>query len=357
MKSMLDYVSLEGEFYKSVLEEKEYLFNKIEKIEQSKIKNIKNVVIYATGSSSNAAFAARPFMSQILQLPVYIEEPSIAANYMLLHDETTLYIAISQGGHSFSTINMVENLESRGATVLTITSDMESPIAKRANNVINMGMPIEEMPYVTAGYSVTILDLMLISLVIGQSTGKVTDEDNEKYISEFVRIANLLPEVIKKSNLWYEENKQVFLNSERMIFIGYGAAYGVAREGETKITETVRITAQGKELEEYMHGPYLGLHAEDTIFFVDPNGRLHDRANKLRVFLSKHVSNVFNIYANENKENTSNLNLDIETDELISSLFMTIPIHLLSYYLSQEKGNNLEVSAFPEFDEITKSKI
>ena len=48
-----------------------------------------------------------------------------------------------------------------------------------------------------------------------------------------------------------------------------------------------------------MHGPYLGLHAEDIIVFIEPNGKLADRAQLLRKFLKQHVNHVYTIYANQ----------------------------------------------------------
>ena len=59
--------------------------------------------------------------------------------------------------------------------------------------------------------------------------------------------------------------------------------------------------------------------------------------------------------SNNLKEEDLCLNVDI--DELYASLFMTVPIHLLSYQVSRLKGHNLEKSTYPEFDEITSSKI
>ena len=51
------------------------------------------------------------------------------------------------------------------------------------------------------------------------------------------------------------------------------------------------------------------------------------------------------------------LSLEVEADELFAALYMTIPVHLLAYRLSKEKGHDLEHSAYPDFDQITSSKI
>lgn len=354
MKSIKDYVNLEQRFYNDILENKDSLYG--DQFDKTILHNISNIVIFATGSSSNAAYSALPFMSKTTGLPVYIEEPSIAANYLLNFNDDTLYLAITQGGHSYSIINLVEKFEKNGKKIFTLTSDESSPAYKVSDHVLSMGMPVEEMPYVSAGYSVTILDLMLISMRIGNILGNLSDKVEQDFLADIKGITSKIPDVINRSNSWINENIDVFNEAKRMVWIGYGATYGVAREGETKVTETVGISSWGKELEEYMHGPYLGLHNDDVIIFIDPNGVLENRVNRLQKFLGLYDENVYTINS-VNKYHKKDLDLDVTCNELLASLYMTIPVHLLSFKLSQLKDNDLEKSAYPEFDKITESKI
>ena len=355
MKSIEDYVHLEPKYYEAVLQNYADLFAKqIAQINH----NITNVVIYATGSSSNAAYGALPFMSNILKMPVKIEEPSIAENYLLHVEPNSLCIAISQGGHSYSVVKIIQRLQDAGNTVFALTSELDSPVAQISQHVLNMGMPIEEMPYVSAGYSVEILDLMLLAMLIAQKIGKLSSVEFTKLLAEIKSIVLKMPEVINSASNWVENNISNFATAKRLVFIGYGATYGVSREGETKTTEAVRINSWGKELEEYMHGPYLGLNADDFIICIDPMGKLHDRMDLLKQFLNKHVKNVYTIYSGKDQsEATNDLSLGITTNELLTSLFMTVPVHLLAYKLSQVKKIDLQHSAYPDFDKITASKI
>ena len=355
MKSIEDYVHLEPKYYEAVLQNYEDLFAKqIAQVNH----NITNVVIYATGSSSNAAYGALPFMSNILKMPVKIEEPSIAENYLLHVEPNSLCIAISQGGHSYSVVKIIQRLQDVGNTVFALTSELDSPVGKVCQHVLDMGMPIEEMPYVSAGYSVEILDLMLLAMLIAQKIGKLSSVEFTKLLAEIKSIVLKMPEVINSASNWVENNISNFATAKRLVFIGYGATYGVSREGETKTTEAVRINSWGKELEEYMHGPYLGLNADDFIICIDPMGKLHDRMDLLKQFLNKHVKNVYTIYSGKDQSEAANdLSLGITTNELLTSLFMTVPVHLLAYKLSQVKKIDLQHSAYPDFDEITASKI
>lgn len=356
MKSIEDYVNLEPSFYQGVLDHYDDLF--VSTVKDVEVTKIDNIVIYATGSSSNAAYGALPFMSKVLGLPVQIQEPSISENYLMNVSENSLSIAISQGGHSYSVVELVQRLQQAGHVVFSLTSELDSPLAEISDHVLSMGMPVEEMPYVSAGYSVVILDLILISLTIARQKGQLSEKEIKDYLQQIDQIVEDLPSIISKSTEWVTKQLPIFSNAKRLSFVGYGATYGVAREGETKITEAVRISAWGKELEEYMHGPYLGLHNEDIVIFIEPNGKLAERSGLLKKFLNQHIQHVYTIYANHNQSLLEHdLELDLEIDELLASLFMTIPVHLLAYRLSQEKGIDLQHSAYPDFDKITSSKI
>ncbi|WP_294956072.1 SIS domain-containing protein [uncultured Lactobacillus sp.] len=358
MKSMSYYVNSEASVYKQIRTNYQELLKPMINSFKTNETKYKSIVIFATGSSSNAAYGALPLMTERLGIPVYVEEPSIAANYQNHFQDDILYIAISQGGHSASTIKVVKELLAKKITVFVLTSDLNSPIAKTGAQLIEMGMGIEEMPYVTLGYSVTILLLILFAIEVAHQTKRLSSKGYEKDIKEIDRIIENLPHIVQQSERWAD--RYVNENSElkRIYFIGYGAAYGVAREGETKITETVHITAQGKELEEYMHGPYIGMHASDRFIFIEPQGKLEGRAKKLQHFLRLHAKHVTVIASyNCTNDEVDSLNLKTDVNELLTSLFMTIPIHLLAYKLAKAREINLEVPAYPEFDEITKSKL
>lgn len=353
MKSMIDYVESEKKINESIInsfslsDELKHVITK---------KAYKDIVIYATGSSSNAAQSASIFVQTILNIPVYIKEPSLGMNYEQHWNSDTLYIAISQGGHSYSTIELVNTLERNNIEVFVITSDLNSPIAKSGKHIIDIGMGIEEMPYVTAGYTATILILWLLALSIASEKKIISQTTKNQHIVNIKDTIVLADYVIEATRTWFEKNKSELLNKKRYVFIGYGSCYGVAKEAETKFTEILHLPAHGHELEEYMHGPYLGLQKQDALFLLDPSGKLSQRTLLLRQFLNKHMHRTYMV-SNQGDRETDDLILNISVDENLSPIIFTIPFHIISYYLSQEKGIDLTKSYYPDFDEITQSKI
>lgn len=352
MKSMLDYIKEETSINESILKN----LNLSEFIYKTKNNKYRDVVIYATGSSSNAATSAYIFMEKVLKMPVYIKEPSIAMNYETNLNKDSLYIAISQGGHSSSTIELVEQFQDKKLEIFAITSDLKSPIAEVSENLIDLAMGVEEVPYVTAGYTATILVLWLLSLEFAEANKIISPEKKIGYIEEIKQTISLADEVINTTDQWFAKYREELLIKNRYVFIGYGSCYGVACEAETKFTELLHLAAHGHELEEYMHGPYLGLLEDDALFLIDSNGKLSQRMGRLRTFLDQHMTKNY-LFTSDKEGRETDLAFDISINEDLAPLVLTIPFHLISYYISQEKGFDLTTSYYPDFDKITESKI
>lgn len=352
MSSMLDYIKKEKEINLGILNNPD-LFKNI----QFNNTEYRDIVIFATGSSSNAANSAHIFMQDVLGIPVYIKEPSISLNYESFWDKETLYLAISQGGHSSSTIEIVKYYQKNNMDIYVLTSDVNSPIAKISNKVIDLNMGIETMPYVTAGYTATILVLWLFSIELAFSNNNITQSAKKNSYDEIKKVITSADDVIVKTDEWYNKNREEIISKKRFVFIGYGACYGTALEAETKFTETIHLPAHGHELEEYMHGPYLGLNKDDFLVLIDSEGKLADRMNLLRVFLDKHMDKTYKFTSARSSNQIQDLCFDLMIQENLAPLVLTIPFHMISYYVSKEHGVNLFESYYPDFDVITKSKI
>lgn len=316
--------------------------------------SFESIIIYATGSSANAAYAAKAFMSKILKINIEIKEPSMALNYDLYTNPKTLYIAISQGGHSSSTLNLINKLQ-KNNIIYAITSDLDSPIGKESKLVLNLGMK-EDMPFVTAGQSSTTVFLWKIALNLSLRKKIITESEFEYYNSEIQKMISEIPNFINKVNLWFNKEKERLYNGNRFLCIGYGSCYGTAREFETKFTETVRVPSAGFELEEFMHGPYIGINKNDIVFMLDNNGKLTERTRKLASFLNDHINLVY-LFTGKELDGFEGIDFEIDINEDLSCiLYNTIP-HLVSWYISQYKKIDLTKSSYPDFDVKMKSKI
>jgi glucoselysine-6-phosphate deglycase len=349
MVTMLDYIQEEQETLSTIITKYRYQKN-------AKLTKAKHLLILATGSSYNACLAAKVFFEKVSGTTVTIEEPYHFQHYGKLPEAVDGVIAVSQSGKSASTIDALRNLQKRVRVQIVLTSDATSPIAQLSDYVIDLGMGIEQVGFVTKGYVATVLQLMLLGMTIGASKDKLTEAEVNDYQMQLQHLVAHIPTVIENSQLFFEKNEAIFRLTTRFIGIGYGSNWGTVKEFETKFTETIRKPSSGFELEAYMHGPYLEADAEHLLFFVENNSVNAQRSRKLREYMSQYVGHTMTITTEEVSDEQT-LSLNIEIDESLTPLILVIPFQLFAYQTATAKGIDLSRRIFDDFDQVLKSKV
>ena len=345
----------------NILEEEKILKNIISNFETKNsllIKELikielKNILILATGSSMNAALITKYFISDILNINIEIKEPFNYYNYEKINENIDLVIAISQSGKSTSTISALKYVKKcKNIPSIAITSNNMSIIAKESNMILDLGIGIEQVGFVTKGFSATVLNLFLLAIILAKEKKLISANQKEVYLKELNIIIENIPQVILKTENFIKEKKEIFLNAKRFIGIGYGACFGLIKEFETKFTETIRLPSQGFELEAYMHGPYLEANKEHIIFYFDNKGKLSERLFLLKNYMMPYIKQSFVIALD-----SGDINLNLNLNEHLATLLLIIPIQIMSYRIAEIKEIDLNIKIFEDFDKVLKSKI
>ena len=340
-ETMLTNILEEEKIFKNIIsnfETKNYLLIK----ELIKIE-LKNILILATGSSMNAALITKYFISDILNINIEIKEPFNYYNYEKINENIDLVIAISQSGKSASTISALKYVKKcKNIPSIAITSNNMSIIAKESNMILDLGIGIEQVGFVTKGFSATVLNLFLLAIILAKEKKLISANQKEVYLKELNIIIENIPQVILKTENFIKEKKEIFLNAKRFIGIGYGACFGLVKEFETKFTETIRLPSQGFELEAYMHGPYLEAN----------KGKLSQRLFLLKNYMMPYIKQSFVIALD-----SGDINLNLNLNEHLATLLLIIPIQIMSYRIAEIKEIDLNIKIFEDFDKVLKSKI
>lgn len=325
-----------------ILEEEKVLLNIIENFKNIEIKGKKNILILATGSSYNAVLSVKYFLQDSLNANIHLEEPFNYINYSKINENIDLAIFITQSGKSTSIINAFEFIKlNSGIKTLCICADSNSLLSKKSDMFLDLNIGEEKVGFVTKGFSATILNLILLGIY---------NSNNFNEVEKIKQIIKYFPKVIKfAENLFYGFYEK-FKTSKRFICISYGNLYGIAKEFETKFTETVRIPSTGYELEAYMHGPYLEANDNHLILFLNYCDKNKERANKLSTYMKNSVLDCIDI-------DPESIGINFEYSEVSISLIMALIIQILSYKTSKLKGIDLDIRIFDDFDKILKSKI
>jgi len=349
---MLTYIDEESETLSGIL--REYRRSLVPISQFAENHHVRRIVILATGSSLNAAFCARYFFER-WGVNIEIKEPSTFTHYENLDPQVDMVIAISQSGKSASTLEAMRKVQAQGVPVFALTADRQSPVGLACDRLLDILTGIEQVGFVTRGFSATVLNLLLIALIIARQQQRVSESQQADYLAQLQHIATVIPEVITRTEAFIQRNEEVLRQGRRFVAIGYGALVGVAKEFEAKFTETVRVPSSGFELEAYMHGPYLEASADHVMFFFED--RADARSRLLREYMEPAVDRAFTVTLAAEERNASTLALDVAVDHYLSPLLLIVPVQLLACHIASLKGIDLSVRIFDDFDRVLKSKI
>lgn len=352
LPTMMTYIEEEPAALENILRQHRHSLAAIEAFARDR--PVQRLLLLATGSSFNAALCARDLFERRYGLRVEIKEPYNFVHYETVDPHTDLVIAVSQSGKSASTLAAMEKVQAAGLPVFALTSDPQSPIGQGSDYVLDINTGIEQVGFVTRGFSATVLNLLLIALTLARAQNQITDEKAQVTLHQLSQLAAAIPQVIAQTEAFFDRHQAALQSGTRFVAIGYGALTGVAKEFETKFTETVRVPSSGFELEAYMHGPYLEANAQHVMFFIEdaPDRRLR----ALRDYMAPAVNQTFLVtLSDEQDPQTLALNVPLAHD--LASLLLIVPMQVLAWRTACAKGIDLSVRIFDDFDRVLKSKI
>jgi len=104
-----------------------------------------------------------------------------------------------------------------------------------------------------------------------------------------------------------------------------------------------------------MHGPYLEANTRHTLFFIEDD--VHTRTRALRDYMQPAVDAVFTVTLAADNHEANTLALDFTADHNFAPLLLIVPFQLMAFHIATEKGTDLSVRIFDDFDRVLKSKI
>lgn len=352
--TMLDYINETSVIGKGNLLSREEIVSPLVKL--FKEKRYRKIAIIASGSSNNAAAAARLYLEKRLKVDVKVVTPFTFEHYEHNLTEDTFVFGITQSGRSTNTISALEKVRGLGRQVIVLTGFPESEVKNHCDVVIDFKVGVETVGYVTKGYVTTVLFLILFALVASKKLGLITGEEAQRDSEQISEAFNVHPEVVKQSIDFYNKHKGIFTGMKRLQICGYGPNYGTALEGALKIGETFGIPATPYEIEEFMHGGYLELTPEHVVILVDSDGEGHERTMEVYSALQVTTKNVFLIGSTKLPDGDKVLGINHNVDEWFSPLFLVVFFQVLSYMICTDLDIWEKDEAIDQFESSINSK-
>ena len=319
---------------------------KISSIEEhfNKFKSATRIIFISCGTSWHASLLGEYFFEELLRIPVEVEYASEFRYRNPIINKGDIVIPISQSGETADTLAAVKMAKKRGAFLYGICNVVGSSIARETDTGIYTHAGSEIGVASTKAFSCQISLLLLMALDIGNRMNTIEEKRYKRVLKELSNLPETIDKVLSSAKKT-ESIANKFLKASNFLYLGRGYNFPIALEGALKLKEISYIHAEGYPAAEMKHGP---------IALIDKNMPVVVIATKKGNY-QKVVSNIMEIKAREAEviaivsegdkeiEVIADHFIEIpECDELIAPILANIPLQLLSYYIADKKGCDVD---------------
>jgi glucosamine--fructose-6-phosphate aminotransferase (isomerizing) len=323
---MLKEIHEQPEVIKNTLLE----FSEIEKV-VSKFLEFKRICFVACGTSYHASLVGKYLFETLLGIPTDVV---LASEFIFSEgalDEETLVIFISQSGETADTLKALKIANKKSET-LAIVNVLGSTATREANHVIYTRAGPEIGVAATKTYVCQLISIYMLAIAMSKDKKLLkTLQMVPSYMKNALEMEDKIIQIAKK----YKDSSDFF-------FIGRGFSYPTALEGALKLKEITYIHGEGYAAGELKHGPLALIDDDIPVLAVVPPGYSHDKTLSNIEEVKARGAKIIALGSSEDDALRSEANdimgLNGEITEILSPIPYVVPLQLLSYYISVERG-------------------
>lgn len=300
------------------------------------------IYMVACGTAMHAGLAVKPMLEKLCHIPVTVDIASEFRYREPLIDEHTLCIYISQSGETADTIAALKLSKAKGATTIAISNVIGSSITREADYTIYTHAGPEIAVASTKAYTSQITLLTLLTLYFAEVLESVPVEILDNIKSELLLLPEKISETLKNIEKVKDFAHKVYTEKD-IFFLGRGTDYTVAMEASLKLKEISYIHSEAYASGELKHGPIALIENGITVvgILTDPN-LVEKSVSNLQEVITRGAKTLVVTNQEMNKGNYDEVIEIPSTHPLISPIISIIPLQLFSYYISKEKGLDVD---------------
>ena len=305
------------------------------------LKSLNKIYLVACGTAMHAGLAAKNMLERICKIPTEVDIASEFRYRDPIVNEKTLCIFISQSGETADTIAALKLSKEKGAKTLAISNVIGSSITRESDYSIYTHAGPEIAVASTKAYTSQVVLLAILAIYFAE-TLELTDKNILELKNNILELPSKIEETLKCAEQIKEFGHRIYQEKD-VFFLGRGIDETVAKESALKLKEISYIHADSYPAGELKHGPIALIENDITVISIMTDKNL----------VEKTVSNIQEVITRGAKTLVvTNQNIDDkmfdtvihipETNTFISTILSVIPLQLLAYYISKEKGLDVD---------------
>ena len=303
------------------------------------------VFLVACGTSYHACLAASYMFSKLAFLPTY---PVYASEFLeqcgksVSIDSTIL--AVSQSGETADTIAAVTCAQQRAATVLSLTNVIGSTLTRISRVYIGTQAGPEIGVAATKTFTSQLSVLAQLALKLSKKRGKISQDEMDCLEENLKKMPEDVETIVRTQEEKIKQIAKKYADSKVFFFLGRGISTATAFEGRLKLMEIAYIPSIAFPAGESKHGPISLIEDGFPVVFICPRDDTHKTVIGNIMEMKARGAHIISVIEEGDEEIKSLSEEYIEVPKGIPSVLspipFAVPLQLLAYYVSLEKGFN-----------------
>ncbi len=308
------------------------------------LRSCRRVYMTACGTACHAAMVGKMMLESWVRIPVEVDLASEFRYRDLLLEPEDLVVVVSQSGETADTLAALREAQHRGSQVVAVTNVLGSSVAREADAVIYTRAGPEIAVASTKAYMTQLVVLALLALHMAQLRGTMTPDRIARRCAELESVPDRLKLVLQHEPM-LERLGGRLRDEEHVFFIGRGADYRAALEGQLKLKEISYIHAEAYAAGELKHGT-LALITEGVpvVALATQRQLLPKIASNIAVARARGgwILAVGLRGATEIQQLADEYVPLPELSPLLMPMLAAVPLQLLAYYAARARGCDID---------------
>ncbi len=303
------------------------------------------VFLVACGTSYHACLAASYMFSKLAFLPTY---PIYSSEFLEQHGKSvnidSTILAVSQSGETADTLAAVTCAQQRAATVLGLTNVIGSTLTRVSRVYIGQQSGPEIGVAATKTFTSQLSVLAQLALRLSKKRGKISQDEMDFIAERLERLPEIVESIIQTQEANVKRIAKKYVDSKIFFFLGRGISTATAYEGRLKLMEIAYVPSIAFPAGESKHGPISLIEKGlPVVFICAKDGTRKTLIGNIMEMKARDAS-IISILEEGDEEIKALSDDYVEVPkgipEILSPIPFAIPLQLLAYYVTLEKGLN-----------------
>jgi glucosamine--fructose-6-phosphate aminotransferase (isomerizing) len=308
------------------------------------VKAMKKLTLIACGTSWHAALVGKFLIEGLARIPVEVD---LASEYRYrdpIIGKGDALVAISQSGETADTLAAMKEAKLKGASVYSITNVVDSSIARASLGTLYTHAGPEIGVASTKAFTTQLAALALMAIHLGRRSGGLDAARAGRIIEELLAIPHKMTDVVGLAPQIQVVARR-YGQARDFLFLGRGNNHPIALEGALKLKEISYIHAEGYSSGEMKHGPIALIDEHMPVVVIAPRGPGYDKVMSNLAEVKAREGKIIAVATRGDHEIGSVADECIlipETVPELQPLLTVLPLQLLSYYVADFKGTDID---------------